>query len=86
MQDPEDGRQCLPKYWLPKSKSKKYIFPTVKSALLLLFDISLMSIIRAFLSYDFFGGGGRPSILVRGTGTENEQGEPENEKSLQNRD
>lgn len=67
--------------------SNEYIlFPTVKSALPLLFDISLMNIIQAFLSYDFLRGRGRPSILVGGTGRGNEQGEPEHEKSVQNRE
>ena len=60
--------------------TNEYIFPTVKSALLRLFDI------RAFLSYDFLGGGGRPSILVGGRERGNEQGEPEHEKSVQNRE
>ena len=32
MYDSEEGRPCVLKYWY-----KKYIFPTVKSALLLLF-------------------------------------------------
>ena len=34
--DPEEGRPCIPKYWW-----NIYIFPTVKSALLFLFNITI---------------------------------------------
>ena len=36
--DPEEGRPCLPKYWL-----KDNIFPTVKSALLFCLIFSLIA-------------------------------------------
>ena len=66
--------------------SNEYIlFPTVKSALPLLFDIPLMSTIQAFLSYDFLRGGGRPSILVGGTGRGTSKGNPRGEPELETR-
>ena len=45
--DPEEGRPCLPKYWL-----KDYIFPTVKSSLLFLsYIIRLIAVSLPLIRY-----------------------------------